>query len=73
MGGMSANLFNQDIRGALLFGPAAGAGVNNWPWGWQLNPAMLIPSNTTVTFHVTNGATGALNIFFALNGNRLTS
>lgn len=71
-GGMSANLFNQDIRGVLVFGPPSGANVSNWPGGWKLPIPMLIPSNTTITFTVTNGATGNLNIFFAMLGNRLS-
>lgn len=66
--GLGRNLFDQALRGALLFGGFA-AGAPTWERGMVIGPPMLIPANTTIVITTTNGATGALNIAFGFIGN----
>ena len=70
--GLGAQVFDQDIRGALIFGEHDLAnGSPSWPRGMAIRPAMTIPANTSVVIKVTNGTTGTLDIYFALIGNRV--
>jgi hypothetical protein len=66
--GLGTQLFNQDTRGATLFGTLV---TDPWDRGFQIRPPMIVPNNTTIVVNVTNGATGVLNLFMTFTGNRI--